>query len=70
MPTNPVCYKSQHIVTCTSQTDLGVSPTWQLQQQGVIYDITNGTEATVTSEPMKTAVNLTSITELWDGMFI
>lgn len=68
MPTNPVCYQSQQIVTCTSQDNLGINPTWQLQKQGVAYDITNGTQATVISVQRQTTVNLANITELWEGM--
>lgn len=70
MPPNPVCYESQQAVMCTSQDDLQVNPTWQLQKLGVFYNITNGTQATVTSVPKNTTVSLTNITELWEGMCI
>ncbi|XP_026195160.1 adhesion G-protein coupled receptor F3 isoform X2 [Anabas testudineus] len=69
IPSYSVCYTSQHTVTCTSEDDLGVNPIWKLKRQNVEYDITNGTEAQVTSQPRITKVDLKRITELWEGEY-
>lgn len=69
MPTKPVCYNSQHHLTCEVQENLNTLPTWQLERDDIVYDITNGTESEVTSTAMDTQVKLKNIAELWEGMF-
>ncbi|XP_044022083.1 adhesion G-protein coupled receptor F3 [Siniperca chuatsi] len=71
MPTNPVYYQSKHSLKCTSQEDLGTLPVWQLKKDIYVtkFDITNGTESTVTSATRETEVELQNINEVWAGEY-
>lgn len=67
MPPGPLKYGSSNTVSCSSIDDLGTSPTWTLQQPGVVNKICTGTQAIVTAVSKTTSVYLNSITELWKG---
>ncbi|XP_039641348.1 adhesion G protein-coupled receptor F5 [Perca fluviatilis] len=65
-----VCYKDQPILTCTLQEVLNSPPLWQLKRTDGVFQIFNGTESLVTSEPMSTSVILnTQIPDRWEGEY-
>nr|XP_046268739.1 adhesion G-protein coupled receptor F1 [Scatophagus argus]XP_046268740.1 adhesion G-protein coupled receptor F1 [Scatophagus argus] len=69
MPTNYVCYNTQHILNCTVHEDLNTQPAWQLKGGNQTYDITNGTESGVTVTTLETSVTLKNVSELWAGEY-
>ncbi|XP_070834685.1 adhesion G-protein coupled receptor F3 [Chaetodon trifascialis] len=69
MPSNPVCYNDHSNLKCMLQEDLKTQPLWQLTRNSKVFDITNGTESQVTTQPMETTVALRNITGTWAGQY-
>ncbi|KAG8013157.1 Sodium-dependent multivitamin transporter [Nibea albiflora] len=70
MPENPVCYNSTETLECTVQQDLQTSPRWQLRSKGKTKIITNGTQADLTQETLRTTVKIQGIDALWEGEYM
>ncbi|KAM3594530.1 uncharacterized protein V6R79_009437 [Siganus canaliculatus] len=68
-PPTVACYNSQKELDCTVKEDLNAEPEWKLRRKNEVFEIFDGTEATVTSEPKKTTVELKNLTELWAGEY-
>ncbi|XP_008289452.1 probable G-protein coupled receptor 113 [Stegastes partitus] len=69
METRPVRYNGSTNFTCIAHEDLVVTPKWTLESPDGIFDITNGTVATVTSPPKQTTIKLTGVSEIWKGNY-
>uniref|UniRef100_A0A3Q1GT22 Adhesion G protein-coupled receptor F5-like n=1 Tax=Acanthochromis polyacanthus TaxID=80966 RepID=A0A3Q1GT22_9TELE len=69
MPPNFTCYGSSVVLRCNSTEDLGVTPKWNLKRPDRIFEITSGTVANVTLGKRETTLNLTEVSELWQGNY-
>lgn len=68
----PIPYEAtDQNITCIAEENLGTSPNWSITNINGQYDITNGTVSTVTIlSPTESKIQLTNVTELWEGMFV
>lgn len=71
MPPMPVPYgATNQVIRCTTKEDLKIYPQWSIINSKGQYDITTGTVSTVyTSSRTNSIVNLSNVTELWNGMY-
>ncbi|XP_039897861.1 adhesion G-protein coupled receptor F3-like [Simochromis diagramma] len=71
MPPMPVPYgATNQVIRCTTKEDLKIYPQWSIINSKGQYDITTGTVSTVhTSSRTNSTVNLSNVTELWNGQF-
>lgn len=67
----PVPYgATNQVIRCTTKEDLKIYPQWSIINSKGQYDITTGTVSTVyTSSRTNSIVNLSNVTELWNGMY-
>ncbi|XP_010742224.3 adhesion G protein-coupled receptor F4 [Larimichthys crocea] len=70
IPKGPVCYNKTEKLECTVQHDLQTSPRWQLKSKERSKLITNGTQATLTQETLRTTVTITGVDALWEGEYM
>ena len=63
----PVFYQSEHTLTCSVREELESTPVWQLHRDKELFNITNGSESTLTFKPNQTDAELKKISELWAG---
>lgn len=70
IPKGPVCYNKTEKLECTVQHDLQTSPRWQLKSKERSKLITNGTQATLTQETLRTTVTITGVDALWEGISV
>ncbi|XP_036981228.1 adhesion G protein-coupled receptor F5 isoform X2 [Acanthopagrus latus] len=69
MPSMPVFYQSEHTLTCSVREELESTPVWQLHRDKELFNITNGSESTLTFKPNQTDAELKKISELWAGEY-
>ncbi|XP_066504988.1 adhesion G-protein coupled receptor F3 [Hoplias malabaricus] len=68
-PQQPVPYDNITSITCCKLKQLKI-PTWSFQKDGKYPQIiTNGTEATVTSNSENSTVSISKTTEVWKGTY-
>lgn len=69
-PEAPIPYHSTISITCHTSQSL-TNPKWFFQQNAKpILEVTNGTEANVTSDTSSTTVSINKTSEAWKGMFL
>lgn len=69
LPSSPVCHSNQLELTCTGQ-DFSTEAAWQLSRDGQVFNITNGTESSVTFQKPRSTVRIRNVSKIWTGVWV